>query len=617
MKALIENTILEANSDYHTDGTSLLSDAEYDQLVEELRKLDPNSPVLSQVGAPLADTKQKVALPYPMRSLDKLKPGDDIARWLKGCSSIAVTPKFDGVSLLVTYRNGAVAAYTRGDGETGGNVTHLLPFLKLPALPQSLAVRGEVIMSLKAFHARWSTQFANPRNLVAGLVNSLDVKPGMADLHFIAYELVDAESGLPHAAIASPSEGLAELSKLGFRTAPVQVVDADLLDDERLAQMLRLRKDSSMYELDGLVLAYEQRNDREAAGNPSYMRAFKVNSEGVAVRVVDVQWNVSKDGLLKPRVQIEPVNLGGVTVTWCTGFNAAYIRDQRIGPGAVLRIVRSGEVIPHIQEVLVPADQPALPDTHEAVWEGVDLLVVDAHELDAVIQRRQLHFATTLGMTGWGDAITGKMVEAGYRDVRDVVTISAQELAALPGMGAQSAANLVQARQTALQDVRLASLMDASGVFGRLLGTSRCESILQRFPDLEAAFGDSSDDLIRQQLCTVDGIADATAMQFAHRLSSWLSFFASIQQHVTIKQARPRTGPMKEELVCVSGFRDVALGERIAALGGTLTDSFTKKVTILIVKDMHSTSSKVEQARKMAIKIMSRADIKNLLETLE
>jgi NAD-dependent DNA ligase len=259
--------------------------------------------------------------------------------------------KLDGVSGLYSTENGELKLYTRGDGTVGQDISHFLPYLKLPKVDNTV-VRGEFIMTKAIFNAKYKDHFANPRNLIAGTINRLTVNDVIYDIHFVAYEVL-----VPS---LSPSAQMAFLQNNGFN-AVRNGVRPDKTN-ELLSWLLVLWRGDYEYEIDGVIVTNDKIYPRKV-GNPDHSFAFKMvlSDQMAETKVVDVHWTASKDGYLKPRVQIEPVHLSGVKIEFATGFNGAFIRNNRIGVGALINIIRSGDVIPYIKDVITPADEGKMP----------------------------------------------------------------------------------------------------------------------------------------------------------------------------------------------------------------------------------------------------------------
>jgi NAD-dependent DNA ligase len=320
--------------------TPLITDDFFD-LIEEYMKIHyPTNKTLNNVGS--EHKKAKIKLPFYMGSLNKIKhtTPDLIDKWCqKFQGKYVIQPKLDGVSGMLTKINGVSKLYTRGDGNYGQDISHLLKYLDFPSdIYDDTCFRGEFVMKKQIFKEKYQSNFSNSRNMVCGLINQKpasfknpSVASSIKDITFIVYEIIQP--------IMSPSD---------------QIIRFVCLTD---TENFKTTQFFISYDVDGLVIKNDEVYEREINENPKHHFAFKMNIETnyATSRVIDVIWNPSKDGYLKPQVLIEQVYLDGVYINYTTGFNAGYIKTNKIGPGALLKIMRSGSVIPHIVEVLEPS----------------------------------------------------------------------------------------------------------------------------------------------------------------------------------------------------------------------------------------------------------------------
>lgn len=378
----------KANDAYHTGNVeSPLTDEAFDELKDTIATLDPGNAEINAVGTPLHGSNHP--LPVSMPSLNKAKHGDgDIAKWFTkhNIKSFVTSDKLDGVSILLVYTDGKwKAAYTRGDGTEGSLVTlHVdacqRDFPGKIGLQHSITVRAEAIMSEVQFE-KYKGSYANPRNMVAGVFNRKELKDDPLapeggyqeeSINIVCYEVV---SGIKFSTRAKMFEWL---TNNNFNTVKhkIQNYDPAKHDDDYFKRMLERRKEKTVFQLDGLVLQTNDEKLRRSLdiedGNPASAIAFKSASADnkAETEVVAVEWNISHHGFLKPRLEVKPVQLSGVTVTHATAFNAKYISDNDIGPGAKILLTRSGDVIPHILAVIRRAYEPQMPDEAEhGAWE--------------------------------------------------------------------------------------------------------------------------------------------------------------------------------------------------------------------------------------------------------
>ena len=394
LSAIIE----EANKAFHLNKTPIMTDNEYDIVKEYLEKQFPMSAVLLEVGTPIIE-KNKVALPYEMASMDKIKPDTGaLTLWKQKYSGpYVLSCKLDGVSGMYSTEGDVPKLYTRGNGKVGQDISHLIPYLKLPALDgknKKMVVRGEFVIPKTVFQTKYASKFANPRNLVAGIVNRQTLDEKVHDIHFVTYEVI-----IPS---LTPSQQMQLLMDKGFETVLNTTVGPKDLTNELLSELLVEWRTEYIYEIDGVIVSDDHIYARDS-GNPDHSFAFKmVLSDQIAeAKVVDVIWTPSKDGYLKPRVQIEPIGLGGVKIEYATGFNAAFIEQHKIGVGALIQIIRSGDVIPHIRSVTTPAETAKMPDVPFKLNEShVDVMLEDITSDETVRGKNIAGFFKGIGVDG-------------------------------------------------------------------------------------------------------------------------------------------------------------------------------------------------------------------------
>ena len=217
-----------------------------------------------------------------------------------------------------------------------------------------MAFRGELIINQKIFEKNWGNTLKNARNSVAGLVNSKNINSDLAkDTNLVLYEVVD-----PFLKI---DDQFKILNELGFKVVKNKTVTT--ISFEILSKYLRDRRSNGEYLIDGIIITDSQKHDRNTDGNPEYAFAFKdiLEDQITQSSIIKIEWNISKNGYLNPTVIIEPVCIGGVEIKRVSAHNAKYVVDNKLGVGAIIEIIRSGDVIPYIQKVIKPALKTDLP----------------------------------------------------------------------------------------------------------------------------------------------------------------------------------------------------------------------------------------------------------------
>lgn len=513
--AQLEVIVHEADEAYFNGTECPLDDELYDAARRRLAELWPDSDVLKGVGA--AVRRGKTALPVYMGSLDKKVDAAALTRWkLAHPGPYVVSDKLDGVSgLLEVDARGRRRLLTRGDGTHGEDVSFLLGDMQgIPKdLPPGTLVRGEIIVSRRSGERlrAGGLAFKNLRALVAGTVNSVRLRrPEVLKLvEFMPYALL-APGGL------TPQEQLTRLEQMGFMR--IWHGFEDWLTVGELTDMLAWRREVSPYDVDGLVVA----EDVAVAGppvvgkNPAHAIAFKSPGaqETAETTVLRVEWAVSKDGLFKPTVHFDPVVLGGAVIARASGQNARFVHESRIGPGARLVVVRSGDVIPYIVAVKTPApDGAMMPPDGEWAWNasGADAVATGGAGAEALRIKAMEHFFTTVGAKGVSTKTVARLFAAGFDTPEAVIAATPDELAHRAGLGPKAAENVAGAVRDAMAAADEATLLMARNVFGRGFGEKRLRAVLEAVPDLMRRR--AGDPALPGLLRAVPGMAAKTVQQ--------------------------------------------------------------------------------------------------------
>lgn len=595
----LSDSITKYNKAYHT-GVATVSDELYDWLTRKLSEIDPDNPILSKVGA-TPQTGKKVKLPVWMGSLDKLYTGAD-----KWSSDAVVVPKVDGISCLLVYEKGKlVAAYSRGDGKTGQDITVAVSQVAPTQISEkkSVMIRGELVMHDMDFK-QFSKQYANPRNMVSGLFNSKTIDTrAISKTRFYAHSLVSPQK--------SYTQGLKFLKQQGFFTIPYKSSE---LSDNTLSRILKNWRNTLPYAIDGLVLIKDTEYRPVKSGNPKHSIAFKENELPVVTTVVNVEWNVSRHGLLKPTVIVKPVRLSGVMVERATGHNAQYISKNKIGPGAVIRIVRSGDVIPYIVAVEKPA-VAQMPAKGSWAWNstGVDAVATDRATPDLEI-RKITHFFTSLGIEGISEGTVKALYKAGYTSVPQMLSIKRPQLLKVEGFAARSADMYLQ-KVTGIRATYI-QLAYASGSFEAGLGETMLTRIYNEFGSTAFKWkGWKTRDIVAQ--LDARGITPAAATKFAKGLPSFVTFVNQLKGLITVvKPAAPEVNGSKlaGKTVVFTGFRDKDLEKRVIEEGGQYANNLTVRdaANTFLVSDSPG-STKEQRAKELKIKVFTRAEFERKL----
>jgi len=476
-----------------------ISDAEFDRLWEELQALDPEHPQLSRVGADIAPGSVKVDHLFPMRSLDKATSAEELSHFVhtttSGATRFLSQPKLDGSALSLEYRMGRlVRAATRGSGERGedvtrnarkiANVPHTLP------LPVDVHVRGEVVMPLAVFDAKYRETSPNPRNLAAGALRQkhADGKADATDLVFQAYDaqVPQGEHRHPDSQPVPDMDNDTDMlewmeDQLGIVPAPWEVHHGDsssqasqLLDEATVAWSGK--RSGYAFEIDGVVFKLDNLAQRDQLGmtahHPRWALAWKFPPEEAHSVLLDVEWQTGRTGNITPVARIAPQRVGGVTVENTTLHNVGEVERLGINIGDRVLIVRRGDVIPKIEQALGPATQDDLKGRFHADGEAFTGVLPATSAIstptacpacqgsvevegaflkcmnlfcEARTSRSVLYWCRALELDGVGEKLVDQLLDANrIRSCADLYRLSMDDLLSLERMGEKSATNVLR-----------------------------------------------------------------------------------------------------------------------------------------------------------------------------
>ncbi len=648
---------------YHLEDRPEISDAEYDRLLRELRALEEEHPELARpdsptrrVGAPPAEGFASVRHRLPMLSLDnamdlaELVAFDErVRRLLETPGSLAYVgePKLDGASLELVYEGGALAVgATRGDGRVGEDVTANLrrspsiPLALRPGkrpVPELVSVRGEVVLPVARFERlnaarleRGEEPFANPRNAAAGALRQLhDIDVArLRALEFRAWAIGD---GLP-AGVGRQSEALRALADWGFAVSPEWELCAGVQAVIAYHERLLRRRHELGIEIDGTVVKVDrldqQRELGELSRSPRWAIAFKFPPQQENTRVLAIAAQVGRTGALTPVARLEPVRVGGVTVSSASLHNQDEVdrKDVRVGDTVVVQ--RAGDVIPQIVAVVkgkrpagarpwrLPAHCPVCGSATQRL-EGEAVTRCPNLDCPAQLKNNLRHLAGrgALDIEGLGEKRIDQLVEQGLvTRLSDVFRLDAATLAGLDRMGEKSAANLVASLERA-KGTTLARFLLA--LAPRHVGEGVAELLAAHFGDLDPLLGAS-----QEELEAVPGVGPIIAESVAR-------FFADPRNAGEVKRLRelgvrwPRRAPAARVGDRLAGKTFVLTGTlagmtrneakaRIQQLGGKVTGSVSKKTSYLVAGA--EPGSKLAAARELDIEVLDEAALARLLE---
>jgi NAD-dependent DNA ligase len=601
-------------------GNPIMSDAVYDATFGDAsthHKLD-------------IKTEKTTPLPLWMGSLDKKRDEKALNTWLdKTCTDkFVISAKLDGISALYDPKHNKL--YTRGNGQTGCDISRFIKHLDLKggktsvkktldlmmdAFPEQFwkdaaltaYVRGELIMPNEVFDSKYKKSFKNPRNLVSGQFGKKTInKDIMSDIFFVPYEVIISRMSSQCPA-SEQLQSSYMLPWIEMKRSEISVQSLTKLLDEWTKECV--------FAVDGLVVTEDRMYTRNTSGNPKYSIAFKkeIGAETAMTTVTEVTWDVSRWGLLKPVVHIEPVQLSGVAIQKCSGHNAKYISDNRIGPGAQIVCVRSGDVIPYIVSVVKSCDSVTLPSS---IWSGVDLQAEGDGADDTIEIKTLTNIFSKLEVKHVNTKTIEKMyTECGLNTFPKMLNCTKEEL---QPVFKDKSANRIVVGMTDLKSrsVKVSVVVGAAGVLGFGLGAKRVENLFACLPTLRS--GDWETVPTVEDVCRVDGFAKKMAERVVKCFPMMTTFLGlcvnngiqleSIEDPtvVVVEEHDKRELPQPEERrkpehkkICLSGFRNKELEKKY-----TVLSSVTKECEVLVCKSFEKETEKMTKAKKLGVKMI-------------
>jgi len=657
----LEQLLNRYNQEYYENDEPSVPDAEYDRLFRELKNLETEHPDLKSAQSPTMKVGGKplgkfrsVQHEVPMLSLDNAFSVDEFEAFSKRVEqrldtnqtvTFCCEPKLDGAAVSLLYEKGLlVRGATRGDGQSGEDITENVKTIRNVPLklsgnvPERLEVRGEVVMPLGAFE-RFNEQarlrdekvFANPRNAAAGSLRQLDSRiTAKRPLHFYAYSL-----GLISEATQLPDSHHQRLLQLKDWGLPVNIeiktVDSVQGCDDYYEAILD-RRERLNYDIDGVVFKVDsirlQQDLGFVARAPRWAVARKFPAQEQLTTITGVDFQVGRTGAITPVARLEPVNVGGVTVSNATLHNADEIERLGVRVGDCVSIRRAGDVIPQVVSVI----KDKRPDSTEAIEFPQHCPICESEiervEGEAVArcsgglycaaQRKEAikHFASRKAMDidGLGDKIVEQLVERDWiKSPADLYRLSKAELATLPRMGAKSAENLRNSIKST-QETTLARFIYALGI--REVGEATANALANHFKNLDALVAAESEQL--------QEVPDVGAVVAKHIVS----FFHEPHNQQVVKELREFISwPEGDEVSSVqsdrlSGNTYVITGtlsamtrdeakSALEALGAKVASSVSKKTTALVAGE--NSGSKLTKAQSLGLDILDENALTELL----
>lgn len=662
LAARLRSVVRRHDHRYYVEDDPLISDSEYDRLYRSLQTLEDTFPEVrtsdsptQRVGGEPIDAFEKHEHPHPLLSLSNAFDGTELQEWYERCQRGLrdqygeVTPalvaelKIDGVAIALTYEDGELeVAATRGNGMVGEDVTHNIRTvhripLRIPVdadseqqPPSRIEVRGEVFMRKSEFAAlneqlveQGNRPFANPRNAAAGTLRQLDPEiVARRPMSFFAFAVGPVSNGTPD----RHGEVLELLRDLGFPLEEHTKRFEDLDELIAFCEGWGDQRDALDYEVDGVVVKIDRHEYREELGAiadaPRWAVAYKFPAREATTTLNDIRVNVGRTGAVNPEAFLEPVEIGGVTVSKATLHNEDYITDRDIRVGDTVVVKRAGDVIP---QVVRSVEDARTGD--ERVWTfptacpacGTDLVRLEGEadhfcpnsECPAQFKRLVEHFVQrdAMDIEGLGERLSHRLVDLGLiKTLGDIYRIEEEDLIPLDRFAAKSASNLVTAIE-ASKDRSLSRLLFALGI--QHVGKTVAEAVVKHIRSI-----DELADATVNELNEIEGIGST----IAESIVDWFAvekneaLVADLKSEGLNVERKPHEAPTEsQESLPLAGLTVVITGslpertrsdasDALERAGASVTSSVSGNTDVLIVGD--NPGSKLDDARAEGVQVV-------------
>lgn len=655
----LQEAIRQHDELYYVENKPKISDAAYDRLFHRLEELEdaypdlrtPDSPTIRVCGRPLEKVK-KIEHPAPLLSLqssEEEKKARDFLRFVEdNCGEEAMEfilePKYDGFSIDVAYRDGVFEfAATRGDGYVGEDISENVKTVRSIPLrlreagrpPKFLAVRGEVYMPKPEFQElnkerieRGQEPFANPRNAAAGIMRQLDSKKVVGKpFDAVFYDIVTVKGE------EEPDTHLKALkwfAKLGLKTSGFSKVGKTFDEIRSHYEDMKEKRDESPFELDGMVIKVNSTAVREKLGmrerNPRWAYAWKFPPKEEVTTIEKIVVQVGRTGKLTPVALLDPVDVGGVTVSRATLHNEDYVHAKDLREGDIVEIVRAGDVIPEVKKRIGSRSKKrpkpfSMPETcpvcgTEVIREGAYHLCPAGLSCAAQLKARIQHFASrnALNIDGLGEKVAAQLVEQGLvENIADLYAFSKDDILKLESFAEKSAEQLHDAIQEK-KNPRLDRFLFALGILH--VGEHVARVLAKRYGSLDALKKAKEEDLLE-----IRGIGPEIAESVAH-------FFSAEQNQEVLEQLRELG--VKIQDMPKEGKKEMLAGLTFVFTGNM--ENFTRSEAKRLVEDLgaHASSSvskntdyvvagpgagtKLDEAKELGVKVIGEEEFEKLVK---
>lgn len=642
IKELIK-VLNEANKLYYQNNTEKISNMEYDKLYDELVELEKSTGLIysksptNKVGYTVLSNLVKVNHDSKMLSLDKTKEFSKLQSFLMDKTAL-LSWKLDGLTIVLKYEDGKlVQAITRGNGEIGEDVTHNAKVFKNIPLEISykgtVIIRGEAVIGNEDFKKINETleddsKYKNPRNLCSGTVRQLNSEiTAPRNVQFFAFSLLNV-SDVDF--LDKKSEQLNWLKNLGFEVVEYKIVYSDTLHEDIL--YFKEKIISNDFGSDGLVLTYNDLKFSDSLGNtskfPKDSIAFKWADEVAETKLLDIQWNTSRTGLINPVAIFEPVELEGTTVNKASLHNVSILEALELGIGDTIKVYKANMIIPQVSENLTKSSNIFIPlvcpvckfETQIIQQKDVKALYCVNPNCKAQLIRSLSHFSSrdAMNIEGLSESTIEKLVEKGFLDSYiDIFFLEKyeDEIKRMEGFGQRSYTKLILAIEKS-KDVQLPNFIYSLGI--SQVGLSNSKLLCKHYKfDVDKIKNSTEEELI-----TIEGYGDIISKSITNYFKNQINIhlFDKILPILRISKVEANEDQSLTDMIFVitgniEKFESrKVLQSSIEKLGGKVTSTVTSKTSYLINNDVTSNSSKNKKANDLNISIINETQFIELFK---
>jgi DNA ligase (NAD+) len=632
----LETKLTKAQEAYYNSDKPIMSDKEYDLLVDKLKSIDPDNKSVVSIGAPIKSSEwKKVSHKIPMGSLDKAINKEELIKWMLNTftanSSVITVDKIDGLSLEVIYKDGKlIQAITRGDSKIGDDITSNV--IKMNGVRKTLPVsftgslRGEILIKRSSFKKHFS-DMSNARNAAVGITKRPDgQRSELLDVLF--YQAIgDRELSSEFFQLQFLKEEL-KLNTPSYEAFASKTVN-ELIEFviKKFDAYQAGEREELDWDCDGLVVSVNDLKVAKALGShhmrPKSSIAMKFDAENAITTIKNIELSTGNSGTITPVVIVDTVHLAGVNVSRASIYNYSYINEMGIDIGAEVLICRSGDVIPKILEVVkgtgtafkLPKECPSCGG--KVVMDGEKLKCISIDTCPAQVAGRVMNWISVLNVLEIGEALVNQLVATGaVKTVADLYSLSIDDLAAMDRMGTKSATNCYHSlwlHNPIPLDLFL------GGLSIPMIGSSMILLVMEAgFDTLDKIMNASQTDFEKIKMF---GLRKALALKDGLKRNK--DIIMKLQE-AGLKIAEKEEvkvvsgGKLNDRRICITGDTVIVRKTLIAMIeenGGSFEKSVSKACTHLLIADPNSTSSKAKKARANGTKLISEQDFLDMIDS--